>query len=127
MANWTYKCYDDGKSPSLWQRWYDDTPAAQGSFDAALNFLEALEVWQEPNARKIGDLIEIKCKGGGIQHRVFGFYSTGEKQKFIVLGFGDHKDRVYNPKDILKTCTRRRKEVEDDPSKAKDCTRPTAK
>lgn len=124
MANWTYKCYIDGKSPNLWQRWYDDNPAAQGAHDAALNILEELEVWRGPNAKAFDDIVEIRFKAGGIQHRIFGFYGSNEKQRYIVTGTGSHKGNVYTPKGILKTCTKRREEIEGDPTKAKECSRP---
>lgn len=123
MANWTFRCYSDGRSPSLWQRWYDANPSAQGAFDATLNIILQQEVWRAPNTKAFDQLIEIRFKGGGVQHRIFGFYG-GQKQQFIVLGTGYHKDKVYHPKDILKTCKYRRKEVEDDPAKATDCARP---
>jgi len=126
MANWTYQCYVDGKSPNLWQRWYDDHPAARGAHDAAFDILEQLEAWRGSNAKTFDDIVEVKFKGGGLQHRIFGFYpKSGIRQRFVVTGTGYHKGKQYTPKDILNTCSSRRKEIEADASKAVECTRPT--
>lgn len=126
MANWTYKCYDDGKSPNLWQRWYDDNPVARGAHDAAFGILEQLEFWHEPNSRAFDDIVEVRFKAGRVQHRIFGFYGSGVRQQFVVTGAGSHKDQVYKPKGILSLCSNRRSEIEGDPDKALDCTRPRA-
>lgn len=126
MGSWTFRCYDDGKSPNLWQKWYDDNPAARGAHDATLDIIVQQAVWRGPNTKAFDDKVEIKFKGGNVQHRIFGFYG-GTKQQFIITAVGYHKDKVYHPKDILKTCTKRRKEIEGDPQKAKECVRPKAK
>ena len=123
MAYWTFKCYDDGKPTNLWQRWYDENVAAQGAHDATLDILLQQEVWRGINTKAFDEIVEIKFKGAGIQHRIFGFYGSA-RQQFIITGTGYHKDKVYYPKEILKTCVKRRREVERDPEKAKVCTRP---
>jgi hypothetical protein len=126
MASWTYRCYNDGKSPNLWQRWYDEHPSAQGSHDAAFGILEQLKVWREPNAKAFDEVVEVRFKAGGIQHRIFGFYGPGVRQQFIFTGVGYHKGKNYTPKGILSACALRRSEIEDDPKKAIGCTRPDA-
>ena len=124
MATWTYQCYVDGKVQCIWQSWYAATPEAQGPHDAVFDIIEQAESWREPHTKTFDDIVEIIFKAGGRQWRVFGFYGKGVKQRFVIVGFGYHKGKNYTPKDILKTCAKRRKEIEDDSSKARDCSRP---
>lgn len=126
MANWTFKCYDDGRSPNLWQRWYDDNARARGAHDAILDIIEQLERWREPYTKAFDDVVEIRFTAQKVERRIFGFYG-GTKQQFVVTATGSHKGKVYTPKEILKTHSKRRKEIEGDPTKAKDCSRPEAK
>ena len=125
MASWTYRCYVDEKEPCLWQAWYNANANAQGAHDAVFDIIEQLEFWREPHTKAFDELVEVRFKAAGRQHRVFGFYGS-VKQQFVIVGFGYHKGNVYTPKEILKTCTKRRSEIERDPNKARDCNRPEA-
>ena len=121
---WTYRCYDDGSDPNLWQRWYVQNPDAHGSHDAVFRMLEQMKAWREPHAKLLKNydqLVEIRLSGD-LEHRIFGMYAAG--RQFIVLATGYHKQKVYSPKDVLKTATKRKKEVLLDPERTVPCVRP---
>ena len=128
MASWSYRCYDDGGKPNLWQRWYDDTPAAQGGHDNAFDILEQQISWREPNARHLSEadgLIEVKFKGtDNRQWRVFGFYQSGVRQEFVVVATGYHKMQVYTPRDVIRKAGRIKKKIVAGKEKATPCERP---
>ncbi|RUU97818.1 hypothetical protein EOB36_25655 [Mesorhizobium sp. M6A.T.Cr.TU.017.01.1.1] len=128
MANWTYRCYDDGTTPSFWQRWYDDTPQARGSHNAAFGILEQLEVWSPPNFKPLkGEykgLHEVKFLGKDQrQWRVFG-KADQRNQSFLALHIGYHKDSNYTPSNVMAKAKERLAEALSDPRKAKPCERP---
>ena len=123
---WSYKCYVTRERPNLWAYWYAQNPGLRGAHDATFRILEQRDVWQRPNfkiLKKRGGLGEVLFKANKVQWRVFGFFGPNDKE-FIVLGCGYHKDRVYKPRDIIKTCHAHMLEVKDDPKNAKPCRRP---
>lgn len=95
--------------------------------DAAFQFLEANVEWSEPQYKRLRNydgLGEVRLQGK-VAWRVFGFRRTEDNiREFIVLAVGNHKQQVYRPKNVLKTATRRMKEVQNDPKKAEYCERP---
>lgn len=121
---WTYRCYDDGKSPNLWQRWYAETSGAQGAHDANFEILEQQPQWKPPHTKffdKPNRIIEVRLQGT-VKHRILGVY--GKEREFIVLGACYHKQKVYFPHDIRRTVIKRKNEIDADNSKAIRCERP---
>jgi Phage derived protein Gp49-like (DUF891) len=125
MANWTYRCYDDGNSPNLWRRWYDKTAPARGAHDATFDMLEQMEVWGQPNFKSLGQgLWEVRFQGQDRrQWRVFGSIDQGI-QEFCALNIGYHKDRRYTPPTVLDKSRDRLNEIRSTPEKAVRCVRP---
>ena len=123
---WTYHCYDDAKSPNLWERWYRANRAAQGAHDATFRIIEQQEIWGRPNVKALGKgLIEVKFKGADrLQWRVFGFYTPGKRQDFTVTAIGYHKDEAYTPREVMELARRRKAEIETGDAKACPCERP---
>lgn len=122
---WLYRCYNDGGSPSLWERWYRETPDVQGSHDSVFEGLESMLSWREPWTKffdKKERVIEVRLSGR-VEWRVFGFHS-GAAREFVVLGVGYHKQRVYTPADIRKTLIKRKRDIEAEFGKAIACARP---
>jgi hypothetical protein len=124
MANWTYRCYVDGKSPNLWRRWYDAHPDCQGSHDAVFRILDTLVSWREPQAKKLSTgVIEVRLTGT-LEWRIFGFY--GERQKeFVVVSVASKKGVVYTPKKALKNAKALMKLCRSNPGKAISCECPS--
>ena len=125
MANWTYRCYDDGKSSDLWRRWYQENPKVRGAHNAAFEMLEQMEVWAPPNFKALGkDLYEVKFFGQDKrQWRVFGTIDLRNKE-FIVLTIGYHKDRNYTPSNVMTKARERLYEIRENIGKAPACERP---
>lgn len=122
---WTYRCYDDGKKPNLWQRWYDANPDYQGRHDAVFDTLESLPYWKEPYSKYLNNderIIEVRLTGK-VKHRILGFYGT-KKQEFIVVATCNHKGKVYDPPDAPARAVKRKKEIERGERNAIVCTRP---
>lgn len=124
---WTYRCYDDGGSVNLWQRWYNETVAAQGSHTVVFDQLEQRLDWRKPWTDildKKNKIIEVRLSdAANIEWRILGFYGEA-RQEFIVLLVCNHKQRVYDPKDAKKTAVKRKKIIEADQQKAPSCDRP---
>jgi hypothetical protein len=122
---WTYRCYDDGTKPNLWQDWHDSALDAQGSHESVFDALEQMDNWREPYTKIINRrerIIEARINGD-VKWRVFGFFGE-QRREFIVLGIGFHKQKVYDPPDILETIVKRKKEIVRDLGKAPPCVRP---
>jgi hypothetical protein len=122
MVGWTCKCYDDGVQTNLWQRWFDENSDFQGHHDSVFDFLEQQLSWRMPQYRPMGDIGEVRVFAT-VQHRVFGFFGP-QRQQFIVLITGYHKDKVYKPKEVIAVANRRMKEILKNPNKAIACARP---
>lgn len=123
---WTYRCYVKRDCPNLWEKWYVENPTLQGAHDRVFYVLEQRNPWTGPNYKRLEDrkgLCEVKFQANNVQWRIFGFFS-GNSKEFVVLGVGNHKGKVYKPKSILDTCSKRMKEVQDDPKLATTCERP---
>lgn len=128
MANWTYRCYIDGKLPNLWQRWYDSNPQVQGAHDAAFELLEQMEMWAPPKFKNLArdgkGVHEVKMKGrDNLQWRIFG-HAFQNEQEFLVTAIGWHKGKQYSPATVIGTAKSRISEVNNDPGKAESCDRP---
>jgi transcriptional regulator with XRE-family HTH domain len=92
---WTYRCYDDGRKPNLWQRWYDSSPDFQGSHDSIFEMLESRVNWGPPHAKFLDSenrIIEVRLTGK-VKHRILGFYGD-TRGEFIVLGTCFHKQNA---------------------------------
>lgn len=121
-----FHCYDDGKAPNLWQRWYDRAGGAiRGKHDSIWDHLETRpgNAWRMPQAKPLGgELFEVRIHGG-VKWRVLGFFwpRIGE---FTVVGICNHKDNVYDPKDAIKTAHKTIKAIKDGKAKIIACPRP---
>jgi hypothetical protein len=126
MANWTYQCYDDGKLPNRWQRWFDDHFNAQGAHDNAFDMLENMDTWREPNSKHLGEgLVEVRFKGEDkLQWRVFGFFQKGQRQVFVVVASGYHQQKKYYPSGIIEKSRVLKLEIELGKAKVVSCARP---
>jgi hypothetical protein len=122
---WTYRCFDDGRQPNLWQRWYEENPGFQGSHDSVFEMLESRQVWGRPHADfldKENRIVEVRLTGNP-KHRILGFY--GEMRgEFIILGTCIHKQRVYTPHGIRETVVDRKIEIQNNQGRAIGCVRP---
>jgi len=121
----TYRCYDDGRQPNLWRRWYDSHPDFQGSHDSVFEMLESRMNWGPPHAEfldKENRIVEIRLTGK-VKHRILGFYGQ-VRGEFIVLGSCIHKQKVYTPHGIKETVINRKTEIESNQQKAIVCARP---
>ncbi len=122
---WTYRCYDDGKQPTLWRRWYDDNPNYHGSHDSIFEILEWRWNWGPPHADfidKDNRIVAVRLTGQ-VKHRIWGIYGE-TRGEFIVLGACYHKQRSYYPRGILNTVVSRKNEIQGNPRKALACVRP---
>jgi hypothetical protein len=126
---WTYCCYDDGKEPDLWRRWYDDNPDFQGTHDSIFEMLEDRVNWGPKQVEYLdaeNRILEVRLNGK-VKHRILGCYGWDVRQEFIVLGTCYHKQKVYHPHGIKDTVVRRKQEVERDLGRAPICVRPQLK
>jgi hypothetical protein len=108
---WKYRCYNDGRHPNLWRRWYDSNPKFQGSHDSIFEMLESRQNWGPPHAEfldKENRIVEVRLTGK-VKHRILGFYSD-VRGEFIVLGPCIHKQGVYTPHGIRETVVDRKNE-----------------
>ncbi len=75
--------------------------------------LETSPVWREPWCKRLkhrSGLIEVKVDTR-VAYRILGF--TGpERFTFKIMLICNHKGRVYDPPDAIRTAARRKKEVE---------------
>lgn len=124
---WTYRCYDDGREPNLWQRWYDSNAEYRGSHDAVFGMLEQMTDWRMPLVDLLIEkhrIFEVRLTGK-VRHRILGIYSAYARKEFIILATCTHKQRVYDPHDIKKTAVKRKNEILQDLERTKPCVRPT--
>jgi hypothetical protein len=125
IAMWTYRCYDDGGRPNLWQRWYDSHVHFQGTHNSIFDILEQRLQWGKPHADffdKDNRILEVRLTGK-VKYRILGFHS-GARQEFVIIATCSHKQRVYDPKDIRRTAIRRKQEIAQNPARAPHCVRP---
>ena len=127
IVMWTYRCYDDGQRTNLWKEWYDGHSDYQGSHDSIFNTLEQQQQWGMPHTKVLHvgkeTIVEVRIKGD-VQHRILGFYSPTKRGEFVVLATCNHKERVYDPPDILQTAVKRKKDIIANKAKANPCARP---
>ncbi len=111
---WTFECYDDGVTPSLWQRWYAATPTARGSHDAVFRILKDRLQWREPQAKIFdSDIVEIRLTGSdNIEYRIFGFYKKNVPKVFVVVAFGYKKGKSYTPKGLVSSSVKLMKDIQ---------------
>ena len=125
MELYTYQCYDDGCQVNLWQRWYNENADFQGTHDSIFGILEQQQQWAKPHTKMIkngGGLIEV-CLNGQIQWRIFGYWGSSRRRQFIVVAVGNHKQKVYSPKGILKTAQKRMNDIKSGKKGTVDCER----
>lgn len=123
---WTFRCYDDGGTPNLWQRWYDENSDYQGSHDSIFEMLESRQNWGPPYTEfldKENRIVEVRLTGK-VKHRILGFYGD-VRNEFIVVATCFHKQDVYTPADIKDTAARRKREIAQKKTKAISCVRPS--
>jgi hypothetical protein len=120
---WKYRCYDDGRQPNLWQRWYEAHSDYQGSHTAVFDFLEQCVQWKMPWADTLGDgLIEVRLSGK-VKWRVLGYYSD-VRVEFVVVLVCNHKQNVYAPKDAIPTAKKRMRDIKAGKQRTIICVRP---
>lgn len=124
---WKYRCYITNVTPNLWGVWYAENPDANGAHDSVFRMLEQQISWGRPHSKKLigkahKGLFEVivKCN---LQWRIFGFFERD--RTYVVTAIGYHKGKVYKPRAILETATKRMNEIKADNSKAARCERPT--
>lgn len=123
MVIWTYRCYDDGNKPNLWQRWYDSNPNYQGKHDSVFRIIEHHDQWREPYTKILKDgLVEVRITGD-VQWRIFGFFSK-TRREFIVVSTGYHKGQIYDPRNIIKKSIVIKNDIKSGIKKAISCGRP---
>lgn len=87
-------------------------------------FLEQRAVWSSPYYTQLtngGGIGEVRINTE-IPHRIFG-YQNGTT--FNVMIIGSHKERVYSPRDVIKTAKRRMREVQKGVARLVKCNRPS--
>lgn len=127
MALWTYRCYVTGKGANLWHDWYySGSKRFKAAHDTAFEWLEPRLQWTKPFCKQWSGkakLLEVRFDAENLQWRVFGFHQPG--RVFVVVGVGNHKNQVYDPKKLPVTSISRMKEVIANPEKAASCERPS--
>ena len=125
MVLWTFRCYDDGGVPNLWQRWYTAEPDYNGTHDSVFRILETQLQWTNTIYTVVlpGGILEVRLSGAR-QWRVLGYYGSARRE-FVVTAIGYHKGKVYTPKDLLKQAVSRRVELENGTRNAPICERPS--
>jgi hypothetical protein len=127
MGAWTFRCYGSD-NPCDWEAWFfAQSVAVQAKHDQVFDLLEQRPrtQWTPPYVKKLkGDKTAIweVLVTKGVAWRIFGWFS-GESE-FTVTGIGNHKGRVYDPKDIIATSRRRRVNIESGKLEVKSCVRP---
>jgi hypothetical protein len=123
---WTYFCYDDGGPGDLWSRWFrQQSRQTQARQAVVFKFLEA-GIWSEPGAKKLdggSGLWEVRINSS-IEYRLFGFHGP-DRRSFSIMIVGSHKERVYTPRNVIKTGIARMAEVERSRKGLIVCVRPT--
>jgi hypothetical protein len=117
IAVTTWKCYVppgwSGGTESIWHDWFhEQAPQTQARHAVVLRFLES-GYWREPHFKRLtGKFVgfgEIRINSDK-QFRLLG-ERNNSNDSFLFLLPCFHKDRIYTPKDALKTANRRFKEV----------------
>lgn len=99
----------------------------QAKHESAFEYLEARIDWSLPSYKQLvgfDGLGEVRLQGK-LAWRIFGFRRDfcGARE-FVVTHIGNHKGNVYSPRKVLKQAAMRMKEIQNDPSKSKSCSRP---
>lgn len=69
------------------------------------------QLWTRPEYSPFdAEISEIRFKANGLQHRVFGFFLSDEKQYVMLIG-AQKKMKIYDPRDAIETARKRRKLV----------------
>lgn len=121
-----FYCYDDGKTPNLWKRWYDDqSDRVQARHDAVIRILKTLNPWRNPYFHPLGNkgIGQIILKTD-VQWRVLGFHSA-DRTEFTVVYTCYHKGDVYTPRDAQMTAETRMNEILGDLTRRKPCVPPS--
>lgn len=125
MGLWSYRCYDDGRTPQLWQRWYDENPEFRGTHDAVFDQIEQMTLWEEPHVKlllKTERIFEVRLNGK-VRHRILGFYGEARRE-FVIVATCYHKQSNYYPPGIRDTAAKRKKQIEAQTREAPSCVRP---
>lgn len=112
---WKFRTYVSSSGRNHVQESVDSaTPVALTQFEVRLRYLKhQLPVdWSAPQAKKLSgvkDIYEIRFQADGVQWRPLGFFLDDES--FVILVWANHKGRVYEPADSIKTAGKRRKQI----------------
>jgi hypothetical protein len=116
---WTLYCYDDGKRPDIWERWFFDeslvTDAIRARHERVWVALRGMKIWD--SYRLVHDCpvdgvkeVVIKVKKD-LQWRLGGIYGPAQRE-FTVLGAFYHKGTRYYPDGILSQVKTAKSELE---------------
>ena len=109
------RCYCSPAGRNKIADWYNDLAADQAAADAFLIRMQRKEfsTWVDNDdytpRMSPYEFGELKWKAGQKQHRLFGFFSSGNW--YALMGC-THKQRVYDPADAKDTAKKRMKQIE---------------
>lgn len=124
-----YRCYDDGKEPNLWQRWYDGEAEKRGraKHDFVFGVLEQLprSRWLPLHFKKIQGqegVFEVLI-ATNFAWRILVTLSQDNSIMTVLLTC-NHKGNVYDPREALQTAGKRRRDLDNGTAQSKKCDRP---
>lgn len=128
MADWQFRCYLLGSEIDVLDEWrnahaHDDALIAK--MDTRLRFLrqQPRDRWVRPSfdtlSKDCAGLGEVRFEHKNVQYRPIGF-SSG-RMEFTFVFVATEKSDKFVPKNTCKVAQERKREVESDRSKARDC------
>lgn len=125
MAIWRFRCYGESV-PNAWAQWFEQRNRRdQAKHDSVFDILEQQQVWRGPHYKILKGpppaIAEIILRTD-VAWRIFGYKS--DEFEFTVTGFGNHKDDIYKPKNVIELSRSRRVDIESDKLKVMSCVRP---
>lgn len=126
MALWTIRCYLDANGVDVIDEWFETvSDAVAAKFDTRMRYLQQQppEAWKRPDFDTLHNegagLGEIRFEREKVNYRPIGFFSG--RMEFTLLLVAIEKDRKFIPKSACKIAQRRKKEVIENRSRARDC------
>ncbi len=126
MALWTIRCYLDLNGVDVIDEWVGTvSDAVAAKFDVRMRYLQEQphSAWTRPHFDSLGGdcsgLGEVRFQSEKVQYRPIGFFSAASE--FTLLFVAIEKDRKFVPKSACDIAQRRKKEVEADRRRARDC------
>lgn len=126
MANWSFKCYDDGEEPNLWKAWFDgQSKRVKTKHDSVFDILETMErhQWRLPHVRHLEKgIYEVRLRGLDREWRILGYLESD--QVLVVVAIGYHKDDKWTPRGVIGSAVLIKQQIEDGTYETVDCERP---